>query len=100
MGISPEPHIPAHQPIVVCPSCGIHTAHVMRTFDRYECLRCATQHGIAPLRKVHHEDAPMWCPVCRAQAGSPFWAPTNGRRQCRVCLGWIEVHRQEDRADA
>lgn len=91
-----ETPIPDHTPIVPCPTCGIHTAHVMPTMGQYRCLTCTTVHGLAQLRKTHQEPEPMWCPTCRVQSGSNFWAAVQGRRQCRVCLGWMNVAAKEE----
>ena len=90
--ISPEPRLfPDHEPILVCPTCAVHTVHTMPVEGQYTCLTCATVHGVTPLRKVHHDVEPIWCPTCRVPAGSPMWAPVQGRQQCRVCLTWIPV---------
>ena len=84
--------IPDHTPILVCPNCTRHTPHVMPEEGTYQCLVCETTHGRAPKRNVHEEEpTPIWCERCQQPKGSPFWAPVNGRRQCRVCLGWMMV---------
>ena len=88
--------IPDHRPLVVCPPCGVHTPHVMAVAGAYTCGTCGTVHGLAPLRKMHVEVEPVWCPTCRVPEGSPMWAPVQGRRQCRVCFGWIAVVGQEE----
>jgi hypothetical protein len=86
------PTTPEHTPILVCPTCAIHTAHAMLQVGQYTCLSCQTVHPLAPLRKGYHDEpAPVFCPICRQPEGSPFWAPVNGRRQCRVCLQSIDV---------
>lgn len=90
--------IPEHQPIVPCPQCGPHTPHMMPQMGQYKCLTCDTVHGLAPLRKVHQEQDPVWCPTCRVQEGSNVWAAVQGRRQCRVCLTWIVVVTKEEHA--
>ena len=99
MASTAEPEaIPMHQPIVVCPTCRVHTAHVMLRPGEYRCRACDTTHGLAPMRKAAHEQEPMWCPTCRSvEKLSPFWAPVGGRRQCRVCLGWVVVPTREGR---
>lgn len=85
------PTIPAdHVAIVPCPTCGVHTTHRFLTTAQYRCLRCDTVHGLEPMAKRHQEpDEPIRCPTCRKPEGSPFWAAVAGRRQCRVCLGWV-----------
>jgi hypothetical protein len=61
MSQRPEPlPIPAHTPIVLCPTCGRHTDHSMSMPGQYLCLRCKTVHQLAPLRKVHQQDDLVW----------------------------------------
>lgn len=85
--------IPLHTPILVCPTCGIHTDHMMLAMDSYRCLVCGTVCEQPRTRSIHQALEPMFCPsgTCRRPGGSLFWPAVNGRRQCRFCLGWIEA---------
>jgi hypothetical protein len=96
--IPETPMIPAHTPIVVCPTCTRHTAHVVREMGQYDCLICHTAHPLVKPAKIYRETETIWCPKCRVDTGSPFWAPVQGRRQCRVCQRWLEVAKEHDDA--
>jgi hypothetical protein len=86
---SPTEPWPPHTPIVVCPMCTRHTAHVMQPMGQYTCQVCGTSHRLEKLRKVANEHDPVWCPVCRDW--SIWWAQVQGQRRCRVCEQSIPV---------